>query len=224
MKLPLFAVKAVLFDLDGTLVDSAPDLALAVERMRAARQLPALPLEGYRPHASSGARGMIQVAFGVPPADPTYDALKQEFLTHYEQCLLHHTRCFDGVKELVTTLAQRRMPWGIVTNKAQRLTDPVLAGLPTLSGAGAVVCGDTTPWPKPHPAPLREAARRLGVSPSACIYVGDDERDIVAGREAGMFTVAARYGYLGVGGETGHWGADAEVLSPLQVLKLLQLP
>jgi N-acetyl-D-muramate 6-phosphate phosphatase len=224
MNQPAFAVQAVLFDLDGTLVDSAPDLALAAERMRAARQRPPLPLASYRPHASSGARGMIHVAFGVSPADPSYEALKREFLTHYEQCLLHHTRCFEGVDELVTTLTRRQMPWGIVTNKAQRLTEPVLAGLPTLAGAGTVVCGDTTPWPKPHPEPLREAARRLGVCPQACIYVGDDERDIVAGREAGMFTVAARYGYLGVGGETMHWGADAEVLSPLQVLKLLQLP
>lgn len=222
MKRPPFAVQAVLFDLDGTLVDSAPDLALAVERMRAARQLPELPLAHYRPHASAGARGMIQVAFGVPPTDPAYGALKQEFLAHYEQCLLYSTRCFDGVEELVTTLAQDRMPWGIVTNKAQRLAEPVLAGLTALTGAGAVVCGDTTPWPKPHPEPLRLAARRLGVDPQACVYVGDDERDIVAGRAAGMFTVAARYGYLGASGDTGHWGADAEVLLPLQVLKLLQ--
>lgn len=224
MKRPPFAVQAVLFDLDGTLVDSAPDLALAVERMRAARQLPALPLAHYRPHASAGARGMIQAAFGVSPVDPAYQALRQEFLTHYEECLLHSTRCFDGVEELMIRLAQGLMPWGIVTNKAQRLTEPVLAGLPELAAAGVVVCGDTTPWPKPHPEPLRVAARRLGVRPETCIYVGDDERDIVAGREAGMFTVAANYGYLGVSGETGHWGADAEVFSPMQILNLLQLP
>jgi 2-phosphoglycolate phosphatase len=224
MKRPPFAVQAVLFDLDGTLVDSAPDLALAVERMREGRQLPALPLALYRPHASSGARGMIQVGFGVTPADSTYGALREEFLAHYEQCLLHSTRCFDGVEELMKRLTRGLMPWGIVTNKVQRLTAPVLAGLPALDGAGVVVCGDTTPWPKPHPEPLRVAARSLGVRPENCIYVGDDERDIVAGREAGMFTVAATYGYLGVSGETGHWGADAEVLSPMQVLNLLQLP
>ncbi|MCU0925991.1 MAG: HAD-IA family hydrolase [Hydrogenophaga sp.] len=224
MKRPPFAVQAVLFDLDGTLVDSAPDLALAVERMRASRQLAALPLTRYRPHASAGARGMIQVAFGVSPDDLAYGELKQEFLLHYEQCLLHSTRCFDGVEELLTRLASGLMPWGIVTNKAQRLTEPMLAGLPALAGAGALVCGDTTPWAKPHPEPLLVAARRLGVSPDACIYVGDDERDIVAGREAGMFTVAANYGYLGESGETAHWGADAEVLSPLQVLNLLELP
>lgn len=224
MNHPAFPVQAVLFDLDGTLVDSAPDLALAAQRMRATRGLPPLPVSGYRPHASSGARGMLRVAFDVTPAHEGYEALKQEFLNEYTQCLLHSTRCFEGVDLLVGQLAAMCLPWGIVTNKAQRLTEPVLAGLPLLAGAAAVVCGDTTPWAKPHPEPLREAARRLGVDPAACIYVGDDERDIVAGREAGMFTVAACYGYLGASGETAHWGADAEVISPLQVLKLLSSP
>ncbi len=224
MKRPGFAVQAVLFDLDGTLVDSAPDLALAAERMRATRGLQALPFAGYRPHASAGARGMLQIAFGLAPDDERYDAFKQEFLHEYTQCLLHNTDCFDGVAELVDALEHMGLPWGIVTNKAQRLTDPVLAGLPTLAPARAVVCGDTLPRAKPHPDPLLEAARRLGAVPSACLYVGDDERDIVAGRAAGMFTVAARYGYLGESGETDHWAADAEVNSPLEVLKLLQLP
>jgi phosphoglycolate phosphatase len=224
MKRPAFAVQAVLFDLDGTLVDSAPDLALAAERMRATRGLQALPFAGYRPHASAGARGMLQIAFGLAPDDERYDAFNQEFLYEYTQCLLNSTDCFDGVAELVDALEHMGLPWGIVTNKAQRLTEPVLAGLPTLAPARAVVCGDTLPRAKPHPDPLLEAARRLGAVPSACLYVGDDERDIVAGRAAGMFTVAARYGYLGESGETDHWAADAEVNSPLEVLKLLQLP
>ncbi len=224
MKAPAFAVQAVLFDLDGTLVDSAPDLALAAERMRAARGLPALPVVGYRPHASAGARGMLQIAFGVAPDDARYEALKQEFLHEYTDCLLHSTACFEGVSELVDRLEQCGLPWGIVTNKAQRLTDRVLAGLSALDAARTVICGDTLPRAKPHPDPLFEAARRLGVPPATCLYVGDDERDIVAGRDAGMFTVAARYGYLGPSGETGHWGADAEVNSPLDLLKLLQLP
>lgn len=224
MRRPGFPVQAVLFDMDGTLVDSAPDLALAAERMRAVRGLPALPLAGYRPYASSGARGMLRMAFDLTPEHESYEALKQEFLREYSQCLLHSTACFGGVDELVNVLGQVCLPWGIVTNKAQHLTDRVLAGLPTLAPVGAVVCGDTLPKAKPHPDPLLEAARRLGVAPSACLYVGDDERDIVAGRAAGMFTVAARYGYLGELGETVHWGADAEVNSPLEVLKLLQLP
>lgn len=224
MSLPAFDVQAVLFDLDGTLVDSAPDLALAAERMRCARGLPALPVASYRPHASAGARGMLSIAFGVVPDDEPYEALRQEFLAEYTNCLLHSTACFDGVAELVDALASRQLPWGIVTNKARRLTDLVLAGMPTLASAGAVICGDTLSRAKPHPDPLLEAARRMGVSPTACLYVGDDERDIVAGRAAGMFTVAASYGYLGISGETRHWGADAEVNSPLEVLKLLQVP
>lgn len=218
------SVRAVLFDLDGTLVDSAPDLALAAERMRATRGLPALPVAGYRPHASAGARGMLRIAFGLTPDDPAYDALKREFLHEYSECLLHNTACFDGVADLLSVLEHACLPWGIVTNKAQHLTRQVLAGLPLLAPAGTVICGDTLAVAKPHPDPLLAAARQLGVSPAACVYVGDDERDIVAGRAAGMFTVAARYGYLGESGETAHWAADAEVNSPLELLKLLQLP
>lgn len=224
MRRPTFAVQAVLFDMDGTLVDSAPDLALAAQRMRAARGLEPLPLSAYRPHASSGARGMLRVAFGHSPADEVYEVLRQEFLHEYSRCLLENTACFDGVDQLVATLIEARLPWGIVTNKAQHLTRQVLAGLPLLAPAGAVVCGDTLPKAKPHPDPLLEAARRLGVDPDACLYVGDDERDIVAGRAAGMFTVAARYGYLGESGVTSHWDADAEIDFPTEVLKLLQLP
>jgi len=224
MRRPLFAVQAVLFDMDGTLVDSAPDLALAAQRMRAARGLEPLALSAYRPHASSGARGMLRVAFGQAPADEAYEALRQEFLHEYSQCLLENTACFDGVDQLVSTLTVARLPWGIVTNKAQHLTREVLTGLPLLAHAGAVVCGDTLPKAKPHPDPLLEAARLLGVDPHACLYVGDDERDIMAGRAAGMFTVAARYGYLGESGTTSHWAADAEIDFPTEVLKLLQLP
>ena len=124
----------------------------------------------------------------------------------------------------MSALERAGLPWGIVTNKAQELTERVLAGLPILAGAGAVICGDTLPQAKPHPAPLLEAARRLGIAPTECLYVGDDERDIVAGRAAGMYTVAARYGYLGESGETSHWAADAEVNSPQEVLNLLGLP
>lgn len=224
MRRPSFAVQAVLFDLDGTLVDSAPDLALAANRMRAARGLPSLPPTTYRPHASAGARGMLKVAFSAGPVDEGYEALKQEFLREYAQCLLHNTGLFEGVPPLLDALERAGVPWGIVTNKAEHLTHQVLAGLPRLSPARALICGDTLSVAKPHPEPLLEAARRLDVNPLACLYVGDDERDIVAGRAAGMFTVAALYGYLGESGETDHWAAEAEVNSPLEVLKLLGLP
>lgn len=217
-------VQAVLFDLDGTLVDSAPDLALAAQRMRAARGLEPLAFSAYRPHASAGARGMLRIAFDRLPTDDVYELLRQEFLHEYSQCLLKNTTCFDGVDQLVDALTDVRLPWGIVTNKAQHLTRQVLAGLPLLSSAGVVVCGDTLPRAKPHPDPLLEAARLLAVDPRACLYVGDDERDMVAGREAGMFTVAARYGYLGESGTTSHWPADAEIDFPTEVLKWLPLP
>jgi len=219
-----FSVQAVLFDMDGTLVDSAPDLALAAERMRAARQLPPLGLSRYRAHASSGARGMLQIALGVAPTDSAYDTLKAEFIAEYRQCLLHQTRCFDEVPELLAVLQRARLPWGIVTNKAQFLTTEVLAGLPVLAPAATVICGDTTAYAKPHPEPLFEAARRIGVSPHSCLYVGDDERDIVAGRAAGMRTVAAAYGYLGESGRTDHWQADADIKTPAGLLKILELP
>ncbi|MFP5467511.1 MAG: phosphoglycolate phosphatase [Gammaproteobacteria bacterium] len=217
-------VVAVLFDLDGTLIDSAPDLASAAERMRARRGLPALPLAQYRPHASSGARGMLRIGFGADPGHVQYESLRQEFLDEYAAGLMERTAPFDGVAQMLDVLERAGCPWGIVTNKAERFTLPMVAGLPLLGRAAAVISGDTTPHAKPHPAPLLEAARRLGVDPGDCLYVGDDERDIVAGRAAGMFTVAACYGYMGSTGSADHWQADACIEFPEQLLKLLELP
>ena len=218
----LFAgVAAVLFDLDGTLVDSAPDLAAAVDKMRTDRGMPSLPYADYRPLVGAGARGMVGVAFGVAPADPGFDALRDEFLANYECSLTERTRPFDGVPELLVQLQQHGLVWGVVTNKAARFTEPLTQAMPLFASAGTIVSGDTTPHSKPHPAPLLEAARRLGVAPEACVYVGDDERDIVAGRAAGMATVAATYGYLGVRSDTAQWGADAAIYSPSALLQLL---
>ena len=167
---------------------------------------------------------MLRIGFGADPSDALYENLRQEFLAEYESGLLNLTAPFEGVTSLLDVLTQVGCPWGIVTNKAERFTQPMVAGLPLLGRAGAVVCGDTTPYAKPHPEPLLEAARRLGVDPGACIYVGDDERDILAGRAAGMFTVAASYGYLGAAGTAEHWQADAAIEFPGQLLKLLDLP
>ena len=216
-------VRAVLFDLDGTLIDSAPDLGAAADRMRLARGLPALPIETYRPMAGSGARGMLDVAFGVAPDHAAFAALKEEFFIYYERCMMQRTRVFDGVGDLVQGLTRRGLPWGIVTNKAARFSEPQTLALGLRSGAAVLVSGDTTPHLKPHPAPLLEAARRIGMEPSACVYVGDDERDIQAGRAAGMMTVAATYGYLGRGADATGWGADAAIYSPLELLELLSL-
>ena len=217
-------VRAVLFDLDGTLVDSAPDLGSAAERMRLVRGLPPLPLDGYRPHAGSGARGMLSVAFDISPEHSDYETLREEFYCQYEACLTERTRAFAGVVELLEALLQRGLRWGVVTNKAQRFTTPLIRAMSLFDSASTIISGDTTPHAKPHPAPLLEAARRLKLSPIDCVYVGDDARDIVAGRAAGMATVAARYGYLGADADVSCWGADAEVSSPSEVLKLLELP
>ena len=147
-------IDAVLFDLDGTLIDSAPDLGRAADRMRLARGLPSLPDARYRPMAGAGARGMIGVAFGMGPEDPGYEALREEFMGNYERALTERTRVFDGVPELLATLQQLGMPWGIVTNKIERFTLPITRSLPLFATARAIVGGDTTPHPKPHPAPL----------------------------------------------------------------------
>lgn len=216
-------VQAVLFDLDGTLVDSAPDLGYAADQMRVARGLPSLPLARYRPLAGAGARGMIQVAFGYGPDHPDFEGLKQEFFDRYQACMTQRTQPFDEVDEMLRALQNRGLAWGVVTNKLERFALPLTAGMPLFARVGAVVGGDTTPHPKPHPAPLLEAARRLGVAPDRCIYVGDDHRDIVAGKAAGMPTIAARYGYLGVEADVNAWGADAVIETPMALLNFLDL-
>jgi N-acetyl-D-muramate 6-phosphate phosphatase len=216
-------LKAVLFDLDGTLIDSAQDLGAAAEKMRAMRGLPSLGLNAYRSMAGAGARGMLGIALGVAPESPDYELLKNEFLANYEAAMTVHTRVFDGVSDILAALGANGLAWGIVTNKAERFTLPLVQSLPLISPAAVVVGGDTTPFAKPHPAPLFEAARRLGLRPEQCIYVGDDERDVVAGRAAGMQTVAAQYGYLGAASDARVWGADFFIDRPIDLLKILDV-
>lgn len=217
-------IRAVLFDLDGTLIDSAPDLGAAADKMRVDRGLAPLGLAAYRDMAGAGARGMVGVSFGLGPDAPEYEAYKTEFLNNYERSLLVHTRAFEGVEDLLRALEGQGRPWGVVTNKAERFTLPLVRQMALLTAAQVVVGGDTTPHAKPHPEPLFEAARRLQLPPELCLYVGDDERDIVAGRSAGMLTVAARYGYLGAKADTQAWGADFFIDSPAELLNLLEVP
>lgn len=220
MKTRFPAVRGVLFDLDGTLIDSAPDLAAAADKMRTDRGLSSLPLELYRPMAGAGARGMLGIAFGIGPEHPEFQALREEFFRNYERCMTQRTLVFDGVSQLIASLVERNIPWGVVTNKAMRFTAPLTKGMPLFASARAVVGGDSTPHAKPHPAPLLEAARQLSVQPIQCIYVGDDVRDVQAGRAAGMATVAATYGYLG-STDVREWGADNHIATPLALLPLL---
>ncbi len=214
-------LKAVLFDLDGTLIDSAPDLGAAADKMRTDRGLHSFALERYRPMAGSGARGMLGIAFGMTPDHADFDAMKEEFFVNYEQCMTQRTFAFDGVRELIQSLIGCKLQWGVVTNKSARFTEPLTCGMPLFESAAVVISGDTTPHAKPHPEPLFEAARRLGVDPKRCIYVGDDHRDIVAGLAAGMGTVAATYGYLGAAADPAQWGAHATISSPNALLPLL---
>ncbi len=213
-------VQAVLFDLDGTLIDSAPDLGGAANQMRADRGLPCLPIDVYRPMAGAGARGMIALALGLTPEDPEFLALREEFFVNYEQRMTRDTVVFAGVPAMIDELRQLGITWGVVTNKAARFTLPLTQSMPLFASARAIVSGDTTPYAKPHPEPLLEAARRLTVDPAGCVYVGDDERDIVAGLAAGMHTVAATYGYLGANADPQRWGAHRSIHSPQGLLQL----
>jgi 2-phosphoglycolate phosphatase len=214
-------IDAVLFDLDGTLIDSAPDLGAAVDKMRTDRGLESLPLERYRRMAGAGARGMIAVAFGLTPENTGFDALKEEFFANYESCLTERTYVFEGVTEMIGRIDQAGLKWGVVTNKSARFTMPLIKTMSLFNTAQTIISGDTTPHAKPHPAPLFEAARQLGVAAGRCVYVGDDERDIVAGHAAGMPTVAAAYGYLGLSADTQGWKPDFTISTPLALLKLL---
>ena len=215
-------VQAILFDLDGTLIDSAPDLGAAADKMRTDRGMPALPLKNYRHLAGSGARGMLGIAFGITPDHADFAAMREEFFVNYENCMTERTFAFDGVADLIEALAGRGLPWGVVTNKSKRFAEPLTRTMPLFASCRSVICGDTTPHAKPHPEPLLEAARRIGVEPAQCLYVGDDERDIVAGRAAAMRTVAADYGYLGNDRAVADWNADARIDHPLRLLQLLQ--
>ncbi len=212
-------IEAVLFDLDGTLIDSAPDLGAAADQMRTDRGLSSYSLDLYRPMAGAGARGMLAQAFGMTPEHPDFPAMREEFFVNYERRMTVSTSIFDGVAEMLEALQLRQLRWGIVTNKSMRFTDPLTRSMPLLAAAEVVISGDTTPHAKPHPAPLLEAARRLGVNPGRCIYVGDDERDIVAGHAAGMATVAATYGYLGAQTDITRWNAHTSINSPLELLQ-----
>jgi len=214
------ASRAVLFDFDGTFADTAPDLAAAVNAMRVKRGLAPLEAHAVRPYASMGARGLLRIGFGMTPQSPDYAAMRDEFLANYAAAICVHTRLFPGMRELLRTLGQRAIAWGIVTNKAMRFTERLVPLLDVQPAC--VVGGDSTPHLKPHPAPLLLASQKLGIRAEDCTYVGDDLRDIQAARAAGMRAIAVEYGYHGAddaGPRT--WNADAVVSHPTAILEHL---
>jgi 2-phosphoglycolate phosphatase len=215
--------KAVLFDLDGTLVDSAPDLAGAGNELRQAHGLAPLPFERFRPMVGTGARGMVGIALDVGPAEARFAALRDDFLMRYERRMTRETRVFAEMQLVIDAFSTRGQRWGIVTNKASRFAVPLVRALGLDVQVSTLVCGDTTPHAKPHPAPLLEAARQMAVRPEDCVYVGDDLRDIQAGLAAGMVTIAAAWGYLGESEPIDDWGAHHVVKTPKGLLKLLAM-
>ena len=213
--------KGVFFDLDGTLADTAPDLVAAANLLRAARGLAPLPYEVLRPTASAGARGLIQGAFGYDNQHPQFEELRDEFLANYEKDICVHSKLFDGMDDLLQELEKEQVLWGIVTNKVERFTHPLLKLMSLHERSAAIVGGDTTPHSKPHPAPILKAAEICNINPAQCLYVGDDLRDIEAGRAAGMKTVAAAYGYCGCDEPVNAWGADYIIEHPSELRSIV---
>jgi N-acetyl-D-muramate 6-phosphate phosphatase len=215
--------RLILFDLDGTLVDTAEDLANAVNRCRTARGLTPIPPSDLRPWTSHGARGLIRCAFGIEPSDQGYEALRTEFLDYYAQAVCVESRLYDGIERTLDIIESRGRSWGVVTNKPARFTGPLLRALGLEQRARCVVSGDTAARPKPDPAPIQHALLTCSVQPGDCVYVGDDLRDVQAGRAAGVRTVVAAYGYLGGATDLTAWGADLVIDQPLDLLRWLAL-
>lgn len=208
------ALRAVLFDLDGTLLDTAPDMAAALNRLRREQGLADLPFERVRPQVSNGARALVQLGFGLSEDAPGFERLRQRFLQLYHEGVCLETRPFPGIEELLLRLEALRLPWGVVTNKPGWLTLPLLQALQLAQRAAVIVSGDTTLRRKPHPDPLLYACRALGLGPASCVYVGDAARDVEAALRAGMLALAATFGYIPEGEDPASWGAHELVTHP----------
>ena len=213
--------EGIFFDLDGTLADTAPDLVAAANKLLVARNLAPKPYEFLRPYASAGARGLLEGAFGISPDHEDFVALRDEFFSNYGKALLVDSKLFDGIDHLLDQMDAASMPWGIITNKSERFTNPLTDLMGLRQRAISTVSGDTTPFSKPHPEPILHAARASNIDPSKSIYVGDDIRDVLAGKAAGMKTVAAAYGYCGCKEPPEAWGADYIIDTPLDLLQII---
>ncbi|QWE20208.1 HAD family hydrolase [Polynucleobacter sp. AP-Kolm-20A-A1] len=213
--------QGIFFDLDGTLADTAPDLVAATNQLLVARNQSPKPYEFLRPYASAGARGLLEGAFGIAPDHADFIALRDEFFSNYEKALLVDSKLFDGIGHLLDQMDDAKLPWGIITNKSERFTNPLTELMGLRQRAVSTVSGDTTPYSKPHPEPILHAARVANIDPTKSIYVGDDIRDVIAGKAAGMKTVAAAYGYCGCKEPPEAWGADYLVDNPRDLLKII---
>lgn len=214
-------IQAVLFDLDGTFADTAPDLGAALNHVRAQHDLPPLPPEVIRPQASHGSRGLLKLGMAVEPESPGYEALKESFLQYYEEHICVRTRLFPGMAALVAELERHELPWGIVTNKPHRYTVPLMEKLGYAIRAACLVSGDTCARAKPHPLPLQHAAQLMGIAPEDCLYLGDDLRDMEAAQAAEMTGIIAAYGYINPQADLGTWPASGRVNSPFELLRYL---
>ena len=214
-------IRAVLFDLDGTLVDTAPDLGYALNLQRVRHGLPPLAESVIRPQASHGARGLLGVGFDLHPDAPHYGIMREEFLQLYSENICRHSKPFPGILDLLSALEAKNLAWGVVTNKPARFTEPLMSILDLAERARCIVSGDTCPQPKPHPAPMLVAAELCGVRPAQCLYVGDAARDIEAATAAGMPALAAAWGYLDSTDAPETWGAHAIIHAPAELLAYL---
>ncbi len=216
-------IKAVLFDLDGTFADTAPDLAAALNHVRATRHLSPLSLEVLRPQASHGSRGLLKVGFDIEPDAPDYNALRDIFLDYYARNICIHTKLFANTAELIDELERRNIKWGIVTNKPHRFTVPLMKALGYAGRAACLISGDTYASAKPHPEPLLKACEIIGVSPAQCLYLGDDIRDMQVANAAGMRGIIANYGYVSDDVSIENWNAHGSINRPTELLNLLTL-
>lgn len=213
-------IHTVLFDLDGTLIDTAPDLGYALNIQLAKHGKATLSDAVIRPFASHGSRGLIGLGFGITPADASFLALREEYLSIYESVFLRSPNFLEGIEELLQALENKAIKWGIVTNKPRRFTQPLIKSMHLDKRAACIISGDDAPEPKPSPATLLMACEQINVKPENCIYVGDAERDIQAGRAAGMQTAVALFGYIDVTDQPQDWGADRMLQKPIDLLDL----
>ena len=216
------AITTILFDLDGTLVDTAPDLGYALNLQLERHGKLALPLEKIRPIASHGSRGLLELGFGITPKDTHFIAMRDEYLSLYDEVFTRSPVLFDGVADLLESIEDKGLRWGVVTNKPARFTQPLMQAINLHKRAACIVSGDDAARAKPHPDTLLMACSQAGATPASCVYIGDAERDIEAGNVAGMTTIVALWGYIAETDRPREWGADTMIQYPAEVLNLLR--